>query len=91
MGITIHYKGKLNSPELTDSFLEEIEDIAESMKWEYNLFTESENDSTLLKGLFIKPNPKSEFLQFMVDENGNLRNAILVEHFDNDHRHTLTT
>jgi len=88
MGITIHYKGKLNSPDLTDFFLDEVLDIVKSMEWEYTTFTESKNDPIPLKGLFIKPYPKSEFLQFMVDKNGNLRNAILIEHFDDDHETT---
>jgi hypothetical protein len=36
MGITIHYQGKLNRPELADAFCEELEDIAEIMDWKYN-------------------------------------------------------
>lgn len=31
MGITIHYKGKLNSTDDIDPFCEEMEDIAKSM------------------------------------------------------------
>ena len=88
MGITIHYKGKLNSPDLVDCFLVEVEDIAKSMEWKYTIFSESKEDTTPVKGLFIQPHSKSEFLQFMIDRNGNLRNAIMLEHFEGDHENT---
>ena len=68
MGITIHYKGKLNSTDLIDSFCQETEDIAKSMDWEYTAIDEhKDNSSNCLKGLFIKPHTKSEFLQLIVD------------------------
>jgi len=82
MGITIHYKGKLNSSVLIHSFLDEMEDIAQSMEWEYTCFPKHENKKIELTGLFIKPHTKSEFLQFMIDEKGFLRNALAIEHFE---------
>lgn len=82
MGITINYKGKLDSPSLTDAFCDELEDIAQSMGWDYNRFDFDEKDETPVKGLFIGPKDKSEPLQFMIDKEGYLRNALLLEHFD---------
>ena len=84
MGITIHYKGKLNSSDLIDDFCEEMEDISKSMKWKFNSFDYDEKDKTPVKGLFISPHPKAELLQFMIDKNGYLRNALMLEHFQHD-------
>ena len=82
MGITIHFKGKLNTPDLTTSFLEEVEDIAKSMEWNYTVFPESKDGKPAPKGLFIQPHPNSEFLQFMVDTKGHFRNAVMLEYFE---------
>ncbi|MCF6358821.1 MAG: hypothetical protein L3J54_13550 [Draconibacterium sp.] len=82
MGITIHFKGKLNSPGLTTPFLEEVEDIAKSMEWNYTVFQESNDEKPAPKGLFIQPHPNSEFLQFMIDKKGHLRNAVMLEYFE---------
>ena len=80
MGVTIHYKGKLNSEDLIDPFCEEMEDIARSMEWEYNRFDfDKSKDEIPLKGLIIKPHKSAEPLQFMIDKSGNLRNVFLVK------------
>ena len=89
MGITIHYKGKLNSPGLSDAFCEELEDIAKSMEWEYNRFNFDEKDETPVKGFFIGPKDKSEPLQFMIDKDGFLRNALLLERFPHTDKMTF--
>jgi hypothetical protein len=39
MGITIHYQGKLNRPDLAEAFCEELEDIATAMGWKYYLIS----------------------------------------------------
>jgi hypothetical protein len=84
MGIVIHYKGKLNSADLIEDFCEEMEDISKSMEWKYNSFDFDEKDKTPVKGLFIRPHPEAELLQFMIDKNGYLRNALMLEHFQHD-------
>jgi hypothetical protein len=89
MGITIHYKGKLNSPALTDQFCEELEDITKSMEWKSNSFGFDEKDKSPVKGLFIGPHPESELLQFMIDKNGFLRNALTLKHFPDDNEITF--
>jgi len=62
MGITIHYKGKLNTPNLIEPFCEEVQDIARSMEWEYTVIGPEKKDKNGLKGLIIKPHEKAELL-----------------------------
>ena len=38
MGITIHYRGTLANTDEIGTFVAELTDIAETMKWPYNLF-----------------------------------------------------
>lgn len=84
MGITIHYQGTLNSTDLIDPFCEEVEDISRSMEWEYTIIEEKNRDNMWSKGLIIKPHPSAEFLQFVVDKKGNLRNSFLLEFSSDD-------
>ncbi|MCU0387082.1 MAG: hypothetical protein MUE71_00565 [Chitinophagaceae bacterium] len=37
MGITIHYKGKLNDNASLNELIEEVKDIAEIMQWKFNI------------------------------------------------------
>jgi len=88
MGVTIHYKGKLNSADELDSFCEEMEDIAKSMGWKYSAFDFNEKDREPLKGLIIGPHQKSEPLPFMVDKKGFLRNPFMLEISKGDDEYT---
>jgi len=90
MGITIHYKGKLNSTDLIDPFCEEVEDIAQSMNWDYTIVEEKDPDKIQFKGLVIKPHPSSEFLQFAIDKNGNLRNSFILENSGKDSKYSFS-
>lgn len=89
MGISIHYKGKLNSEDLIEPFCEEIQDIAHSMEWEYTVIGPETNDKNELRGLFIKPHEKAELLQFVFDKKGYLRNALLLEYGDTNDDYTF--
>jgi hypothetical protein len=80
MGVTIHYKGKLNSSDNIDSFCEEMEDIAKSMGWKHTVIDKFvSNDKTPVKGIIIRPHEKSESLQLISDQQGNLRNVFAFE------------
>jgi hypothetical protein len=80
MGVTIHYKGKLNSNDELDSFCEEMEDIAKSMGWKHTVIDKFDtNDKTPVKGIIIRPHEKSESLQLISDQLGNLRNVFAFE------------
>jgi hypothetical protein len=85
MGVTIHYKGKLNSIDDIDSFCEEMEDIAKSMGWKQTVIDKfDKNDKTPVKGIIIRPHEKSESLQLISDQQGNLRNVFAFEFAGDD-------
>lgn len=84
MGISIHYKGKLNSKDLIDPFCDEIKDISDSMDWDYTIIKHELKNEISLKGLFIKPHEKAELLQFVFDKKGYLRNALHLDYDDKD-------
>ena len=92
MGITIHYKGKLNNPDLLNTFCDEIKDIAKDMNWSFNTFDNDLNKPSSsyldkngnikghipIKGLNVTIHPKAESLSFLFDKNGNLRNLLVM-------------
>jgi hypothetical protein len=96
MGITIHYQGKLNQPDLADEFCEELEDISKAMEWNYNRINdEPDSEPVPLKGIVISPHEKSEPLVFTFDPEGNLRNAFMMRFADEEpdltrYNHTKT-
>lgn len=49
MGITIHYQGKLKSPELISEVCRELKKIAQSMDWEYTILDEDFNKPNTAK------------------------------------------
>ncbi len=67
MGLTIHYKGKLNSPELKEDFCSEMKDVAGELEWK---FTEYTGPGLPVTGILIKPHPGSEPLSFLFDSKG---------------------
>ncbi|MCF6268900.1 MAG: hypothetical protein L3J41_04250 [Melioribacteraceae bacterium] len=89
MGITIHYKGKLNDANLIEPFCNEMEDIAKDMGWKYKLL---ENDlykpnsaqiidgkiigHIPLSGITLSIHKETESLSFYFDKNGNIQNII---------------
>lgn len=80
MGVTIHYKGKLDCVENIDSFCEEMEDIAKSMGWKHTIIDKFDsNDKIPVKGIIIRAHEKSESLQLISDLHGNLRNVFAFE------------
>jgi len=96
MGITIHYQGKLNQPDLADAFCEEMEDIAKTMEWKYNRINdEPDSEPVPLNGIVISPHEKSEPLVFTFDPEGYLRNAFMMRFADEEpdltwYNHTKT-
>jgi hypothetical protein len=87
MGVSIHYRGRLNDIALLPQLCEEISDIADSMGWSATTLDDDwakPPDATLmtggiieghlgLKGIQITPHPDSESLALFFDRSGELR------------------
>jgi len=89
MGITIHYKGKLNNEELIIPFKDEMIDIAGEMGWKYSIIDEDLNapntahledgkieGTAPLKGIMIDVHKDAESLSLLFDKDGNIRNIV---------------
>jgi hypothetical protein len=90
MGLTIHYKGKLNHPELISQVIEELKDISLDMDWRFHILDEDldkpntsyiEENGVIrgylpFKGIIITMHQKSEALILLFDKNGILRHII---------------
>lgn len=59
MGVTLHFRGRLNSPELIPEIVSEIADICDSNDWKYELFDEDR---------FYKKQPSINDLQEQIEE-----------------------
>ena len=49
MGLSIHYSGSLSNPDYLSEIIEEVKDIAEVFKWEYNIYEERFPENTFGK------------------------------------------
>ncbi len=84
MGITIHYKGKLDIPGARDNFLNEITEISNELGLKYDLVIAKEYE---LKGISISLHADSENLDFFVNRDGTLINPIYLIHQDFEAKH----
>jgi hypothetical protein len=83
MGVTIHYKGNLKSPDMVELLIEDLEDICRSADWKYSLLEPKEFSKedmadmpahlVHLRGISLKPHEESEALQFIFNEQGEWR------------------
>ena len=77
MGLTIHYSGKLRSPDLLSSLIHEAADISTSMKWPYEIIEKSPDIP--VEGILISPEG-SEPLWLTFHEDGFMCNPMLYEY-----------
>lgn len=73
MGVTIHYRGNLDKLEALPKLLDELTDIARSMRWECRRI-ETDADNHEFNGVVISPGNGCESLTFLFDRQGHLRN-----------------
>ena len=66
MGIAIHYKGKLNKPELLNNLINEMAAISKETEWEYELVDDKIQN---VKGIITKPHKKSEPFSLLFNKN----------------------
>jgi hypothetical protein len=78
MGVTIHYKGQLKSPDLIPDLVAEVADICETRNWKYHFIDETEKDpiKMVLRGVHFKPHEDSESVFFAFDTEGYLCNFL---------------
>ncbi|MBL7814113.1 MAG: hypothetical protein JNL70_03830 [Saprospiraceae bacterium] len=69
MGVTIHYRGKLKSPELIPDIVHEVEEICLSNNWSFRLINDpSEGQKVVARGdIFVSESIEPEF-GFDIDE-----------------------
>jgi len=100
MGISVHYKGKINDPVLPvrntqtgiiDSLIDEIGDICEDMKWEYTIIEKEENDidHPPIKGIVFTIHEECEIVGFIFDKKGYLRSPISIPYYEENDDHQL--
>ena len=92
MGVSIHYRGRLDETDLLPSLCDEVGDIADSMGWPATTLDDdwsTSPDATLknggkveghlgLKGIQITPHPDSEPLVLFFDRDGYLRSPMTM-------------
>jgi len=66
MGISIHYKGKLNKPELVNYLINEMAAISKEIEWEYELVDDKIQN---VKGIITKPHKNSEPFSLLFNKN----------------------
>jgi hypothetical protein len=91
MGITIHYKGRINDPVNIDSLIDEISDICEDMKWEYTIIEKDNNDidHPPVKGIVFTIHEECEPVGFIFDKKGCLRSPISIPFYEENDKHQL--
>jgi len=92
MGMTIHYRGRLDDTKLVSKLCNEVCDIAKTMGWESQTLDDDWTklpDASLgeggtihghlgLKGVSISPHPESESLALFFDRDGRLRSPMTM-------------
>ena len=82
MGITIYYRGRIESFEQIDQCIEELTDIAKALTWDYFLCDGTEPESVAglpVKGIGLHIHPKSEHFCLCFDPDGFLRHPIAAQ------------
>ncbi len=72
MGVSLHWSGSLGSAVDLGQMVEELEDIAGSMKWKAHRI-ERDAGNPEFRGVILQPNDSTESLPFLFDRDGRLR------------------
>lgn len=74
MGVTIHYKGKINKPDLIPKLIDDCRDFAEGIGWK--CYVVDEKKGYQLKGIILSVHYQAEPLNLIFGKNGSLRSCI---------------
>ncbi|MCG2716110.1 MAG: hypothetical protein L6422_07475 [Candidatus Marinimicrobia bacterium] len=98
MGISVHYKGRINDPVREgnlrlniDRLIDEISDICGDMKWEYTVIQKEENDidHPPIQGIVFSIHEGCEIVGFIFDKKGYLRSPISIPFYEENDNHQL--
>ena len=91
MGITIHYKGKIDDVEMIDNLIFEISDICNDMGWDSTIIQKEKNDINHppIKGIIFTIHKGCEVVGFIFDKNGFLRSPISIQYYDESDKYQL--
>ena len=91
MGITIHYKGKIDDVEMIDNLIYEISDICNDMGWDSTIIKKEKNDINHppIKGIIFTIHKGCEVVGFIFDDNGFLRAPISIQYYDESDKYQL--
>ncbi|MCK5347652.1 MAG: hypothetical protein KAR20_29795, partial [Candidatus Heimdallarchaeota archaeon] len=82
MGITIHYKGKLDKADNIGKMLFELADISKDLGWKYKMVDDAKQE---VQGVIIQPHEKCEPFTVLLNKNLRLISfAALCLHETND-------
>jgi len=72
MGVTIHYRGRLNHSEDIPTITAELEDICQSAEWTYRIYDDSNQELRKLpfRGIVFKPHPDCEDVWMLFRDDG---------------------
>ncbi|MCK4407942.1 MAG: hypothetical protein KAV44_09720 [Bacteroidales bacterium] len=91
MGITIHYKGKIDDVEMIDNLICEISDICNDMGWDSIIIKKEKNDINHppIKGIIFTIHKGCDVVGFIFDDNGFLRAPISIQYYDESDKYQL--
>lgn len=72
MGLCIHYSGRLDEVDMIRQLMDELEDIAKAMRWQFTRLDKGEGNPHF-NGIILNPQGGCESLCFIFDREGRLR------------------
>ncbi len=87
MGITIHFKGKIKSLSDIQPLTDFVKSIADELGWKYQILDYNYSDPEAMKGITLRPHPKSEWLDILFDKHRDLNNVVRIQ-WEKEHRNT---
>lgn len=79
MGITIHFKGKIKSLSDIQPLTDFVKSIADELGWKYQILGYNYSYQETLKGISLRPHPKSERLDILFDKHRDLNNVVRIQ------------
>jgi len=87
MGVTIHYRGKIDAVTRIQELVSELSEIGTVLGWEVVAISneDGEADQSGVEGVILSPMDGTESIPFLFDGEGNLRSLIALYNDDADY------